>query len=512
MRSRPYDRNNSRQDTTTIQKTAHAIAGPNEDGEIGGMGPTPLEDSHQRDGDAVPSLFSFIVFRRESTGGFVFNPYLFNEIALDNIGMRIIEHCNGHFSLKEITGIVADEFSLSHDQTERYVYEVFNKFERYCAINWRQQKRKHSESIPDSGYSYPYPKSTDCQARNVGSLLAPLSVLWEITCECNLKCKHCLIEAGNREQNEMSLEEVKKTIKQLAAMKVFKITFGGGEPLTRPDFFDILDYASRFHFGIKLTTNGILVDDNLLKRLKDTNVFSVQVSVDGLKQTHNAFRGDKNAFERATTALKTFSDAGYWTLMSTAITRYNVNELEALVDLAVQCGATSFKPSPFVPIGRGKENVEELAITPSEIKNLAKTMLRKKEEYKDVIDMQIDGLFPWLFEPCSAGISNTIEGQSRVGCSAGVSDVVITPLGDILPCPFLRNFVAGNLRENSLKDIWNNSDVFNVFRNLQSNQLGGECKNCEYVPHYCQGGCRAAAYAWSGDLFAPDPHCWKDLI
>jgi mycofactocin radical SAM maturase len=477
-----------------------------------GICPTPPEDRHQRGGDAVPSLFSFIVFRRESAGGFVFNPYLFNEIALDNMGMCILEHCNGYFSLKEITGIVAAGFSLSHNQAERYVYEAFNKFERYYAINWRQQKRKPPEPIPDSGHSWPYPKITDGQARNAGTLSAPLSVLWEVTRECNLKCKHCLIDAGKREQNEMSLEEVKKTIRQLAAMKVFKITFGGGEPLVRPDFFDILDYASRFHFGIKLTTNGILVDDNLLKRLKDTNVFSVQVSVDGLKQTHDAFRGDKNAFERATAALKAFSDAGYWTLMSTAITRYNVNELEALVDLAVQCGATSFKPSPFIPIGRGKENVEELAITLSEIKNLAKTMLRKKEEYKGIIDMQIDGLFPWLSGPCSAGISDTIEGPSRVGCSAGVSDVVITPSGDILPCPFLRNFAAGNIRKNSLKDIWNNSEIFNVFRNLQSNQLEGKCGDCEYVPHYCQGGCRAAAYIWSGNLFAPDPHCWKDLI
>ena len=474
------------------------------------MDPTPPDDSHQRDGDAVPSLFSFIVFRRESVGGFVFNPYLFNEIALNNIGMCILEHCNGHFSLKEITGIVADEFSLSHDQAEQGVYETLRILEGYYAINWKQQKRESVGMITDSTRFHP--KTSDCQARNFGILSAPLSILWEITHECNLRCKHCLSEAGKQEQNEMSLEEVKKTIEQLAEMKVFNITFGGGEPLVRADFLDILDYASGFNFGIKLTTNGILVNNSLLKRLKDTNVFSVQVSVDGLKQTHDAFRGDKNAFERATAALKAFSDAGYWTLMSTAITRYNVNELEALVDLAVQCGASSFKPSPFIPIGRGKENVEELAITPLEIKNLAKTMLQKKEEYKDIIDMQIDGLFPWLFESRSESGSNTTEYPSQVGCSAGVSDVVITPIGDVLPCSFLRDFVAGNLRENSLKDIWKNSEIFNVFRNLKSSQLEGECRNCEYVPHYCQGGCRAAAFAWTGNLFAHDPHCWKGFV
>ena len=468
--------------------------------------------THQMDRDAIPSLFSFIVFRRESVGGFLFNPYLFNEIALNDIEISVLEHCNGHFSLKEITKIISEEFSLSHDLAEQCVYEAFQIFDGYYAINWGQQKKQGEIArIVDSTHSRLHPKTGDCQVRNFGILSAPLSILWEITHECDLRCKHCLINAGKQEQDEMSLEEVKKTIEQLAEMKVFKITFGGGEPLVRADFLDILDYASRFNFVIKLTTNGTLVNNSLLKRLKDTNVFSVQVSLDGLEQTHNAFRGREKSFEKAVAALKAFSDAGYWTLMCTAITRYNVNELEALVDLAVRCGASSFKPSPFIPVGRGKENIEKLAITPLELKNLAKTMLQKKEAYKDIIDMQIDGLFPWLFESCGSR-SNTIKGSSQVGCSAGVSEVVITPTGDVLPCPFLRDFVAGSLRGTSLKDIWKNSEIFDVFRNLKSNQLEGDCRNCEYVPHYCQGGCRAAAYAWRGNLFAQDPHCWKGLV
>ena len=468
------------------------------------------DDNHHRDGDAIPTLFSFITFRRESVGGYLFNPYLLNETALNNIELFILQHCNGYFSHKEITKLVSEEFSLSHNLTEHYVYEAFNKFESYYAINWRQQKPP--ELITDSGHSRHYPKVADCQARNFDILSSPISVLWEITRECNLECKHCLIEAGKQEQYELDLKEVKKTIDQLAAMKVFKITFGGGEPLVRPDFFDILEYVSRFNFGIKLTTNGLLVDNDLLERLKKTKVFSVQISVDGLERTHNTFRGRENTFEKAIAALKAFSDAGYWTLMSTAITRYNLNELEALLDLAVSCGATSFKPSPFIPVGRGEENIDDLAITPLEIKNLAKLMLKKKEEYKDIIDLQIDGLFPWLFESCSDGRQEPINGPSQVGCSAGVSEVVITPTGDVLPCPFLRDFIAGSLRETSLKDIWMNSDFFNVFRNLKSNQLEGECRTCECVPHRCQGGCRAAAFAASKTLFAQDPYCWKGSL
>lgn len=470
---------------------------------------TPPDDNHRMEGEAIPSLFSFITFRREGVGGFVFNPYLFNELALNNVEIRILEHCNGHFSHGEITEIISEEFSLSYRRAEQDVYETLHTLEGYYAINWQQQKRESAGMVTDSTQLKLRPLITDCQTRNNGVFSAPLSVLWEITHGCNLRCKHCLSDAGKEEQNEMSLDKVKKTIDQLAEMNVFKITFGGGEPLVRPDFLDILDYASECNRGIKLTTNGTLVDAGILKRLKDTNVTSVQVSVDGLKQTHNAFRGGQKSFEKAIAALKTFSNAGYWTLMSTAITRYNLNELEALADLAVQCGASSFKPSPFIPVGRGRENDEDLAVTLLELKNLAKTMLRKKEECKDVIDMQIDGLFPWLLEPCSERSLNIAKYPSRVGCSAGVSDVVITPSGNILPCTFLRDFVAGNLRENSLKDIWKNSQIFNVFRDLKSNQLEGECRTCEYVPDYCQGGCRAAAFACTGSLFAQDPHCWK---
>ena len=426
--------------------------------------------------------------------------------------MRILDLCNGHFSIKEIIEIISEEFSFTYNLAEQYVYQSFKIFNNYYAINWNQQKKDFANPIIYSTHFLSNPKTTECQAQNLDILSAPLSILWEITHKCNSRCKHCLVNAGKPEQNELTLEEVKNIIMQLIEMRVFKITFGGGEPLVRVDFLDILNYASRFNFGIKLTTNGSLVNNNLVNRLKDTKVFSVQVSIDGLEKTHNTFRRHKKSFKKAIAALKAFSDAGYWTIMSTAITRYNVNDLEALLELAVNCGVSSFKASPFIPVGRGKKNIEELAITPLELKNLAQIMVQKKKKYKDIIDMQIDGLFPWLFESCSERRSNTNKDQLQVGCSAGVSQVVITPTGDVLPCPFFRDFIAGNIRKHSLKYIWENSEIFNIFRNLKNSHLEAECKNCNYLPYYCQGGCRAAAFAWTGNPYSHDPHCWKVLL
>ncbi|MHC1576830.1 MAG: radical SAM protein, partial [Methanosarcinaceae archaeon] len=250
--------------------------------------------------DSIPSLFSFITFRKESVGGFLFNPYLFNEIPLSNIEIRILEHCNGNFSLRDITGRIRDELSLSHDQAYQCIHEAMNVFEGYCAINWLHQRQDFAD--PGGGTAGSMHPSAGCQARDNSILSAPLSVLWEITNECNLRCKHCLIDAGVQDKEEMSLEEVKSTIVQLAELNVLKITFGGGEPLVRKDLMDILDYATGFDLGIKLSTNGMLVNDQLIDRLGDTNVCSVQVSVDGLESTHNAFRGSERSFKKATSA------------------------------------------------------------------------------------------------------------------------------------------------------------------------------------------------------------------
>ncbi|MBW6518691.1 MAG: radical SAM protein [ANME-2 cluster archaeon] len=477
------------------------------------MGSTFPVNYDDKDGEAIPVLYSFIVFRKERVGGFLFNPYLFKEIPINNIELRILEHCNGYFSINEIKDIILQEFSLPNNLAQQYVIEACTIFERSRAIHLKTEKGSIKEFPVSSNYSLSSSNSSailnHIPEKNI--LSAPLSVLWELTNECNLSCKHCLVNAGKQEQNEMSLEEVKKIIDELAELKVFNITFGGGEPLIRDDFLDIVDYASRYNFGIKVSTNGILVDDTLLDRLKETNVFSVQVSVDGLEQTHNAFRGSNNSFVKAVSALKSFSAAGYWTIMSTAITKYNINEIEQLIGLALECGASSFKASPFVPVGKGKQNNKDLAITPLEIKDIANRIMQIKNNYDKNIDLQIDGIFPWLNEPCFGYRRNTISSASQVGCSAGTSHLVITPTGDVLPCPFFIDLIAGNIRKTRLQDIWYHSDILDIFRNLDNNRLEGKCSNCEYIPHYCQGGCRAAAYALSGNLLAQDPHCWKGL-
>lgn len=470
-------------------------------------------DYTQMEGSIFPKLFSFIVIRREFFGGFLFNPFLFNEVSLNEMEFRILEYCNGVFSLKEISEKISEEFTLSQKTARSRMYSAFKTFDNYYAINWIQQKRASVNSLTNPVSFSSIAETTRSKEFTSKQLSAPLSVLWEITHGCNLKCKHCLSDAGMPRHDELSLEEIKQIINQLAEMKVFKIIFGGGEPFVRPDIFEILDYASKFNFGIKLTTNGTLVNNDLITRLKNTKLFTVQVSVDGLEQSHNAFRGNPESFNAAITALKTFSKVGYYTIMSTTVTRRNIYEIIELLELAVKWGVACFKASPFIPIGRGEKNVEELAIPLLDIKDLSKSLVRKRKELQKKIDIQIDGLFPWLvhLEPTEK-LKNLPENVHQVGCSAGISRAVITPIGEVLACVFLRDSTAGDLRKSSLKELWMNSKIFDFFRNLKNHNLKGQCKDCEYIPRPCLGGCRASALAWTGNLLGHDPYCWKALL
>jgi radical SAM protein with 4Fe4S-binding SPASM domain len=321
-----------------------------------------------------------------------------------------------------------------------------------------------------------------------------------------------LVEAGESSLDELSLEEIRNVIDQLAKMKVFNITFSGGEPLMRRDFFEILRYASRSNIGIKFSTNGFLINKQIMKKLDSINVFAVQISIDGIEKTHDDFRGRRGSFTKAVEALRRFSSEGYWTIVSVMMTKYNVNELQSILELAISLGATTFKLSSFIPIGRGKKNIDELLLSPLETKVIAKEMTELKKKFENKIQFEIDGTFPWLLEnfPTSSGIIN--GSNLRVGCSAGRSQIVISPDGKVYPCPFLRDFVAGDLRRKRLEEIWRDSKIFNIFRNITKEKLGGKCGSCAYVPAYCQGGCRAAAYAHSKDIYGEDPLCWYKIV
>jgi radical SAM protein with 4Fe4S-binding SPASM domain len=450
---------------------------------------------------SYPALYSFITYRKERAGGFLFNPYLLTEKWIDEIGIRMVSLCDGVHSIPDIVRTISDEFSCSRSETEEAIERYFNEFATYFALKWKNEPHH-------AGYVQ---KDSPEQLHATTYYSAPLSVIWDITYRCNLQCEHCLIEPSPGE-DEMTLEEIESVLENLKRMKIFSITFSGGEPLVRNDIFDILSMASGMNFGTRLNTNGFLVNDRILTKLGEIGVHCIQVSLDGTKDTHDSIRGRTGSYTRAVETLRKASSAGFYTIMSTTITRRNLAEIEQLMMLADSLHVSTFKLNGFMPAGRGREHKEDLIVPKAEITALVPALLEKKQELDQALDVQLDALYPWLVEPpmTSSHVVRGVKRSPQLRCSAGQSSLVITPGGTVLACPYLTSFPLGNIRESPLEKIWHGKEEILVrFRNLHQEDLAGKCRDCGYVPEKCPGGCRALSYNLNGEFFGEDPYCWK---
>jgi MoaA/NifB/PqqE/SkfB family radical SAM enzyme len=182
-------------------------------------------------------------------------------------------------------------------------------------------------------------------------------------------------------------------------------------------------------------------------------------------QKRRTLRNHKKAYQNAVRAIKLFTESNYYTVVAPVVTRMNINEIDYVLETAIQLGASAFKPSIFMPSGRGMNHIQDLYLPKGDIKGLMAKLATKKEEYKADIDIQIDAMYPETESNCgkNEGLDNANE---AVGCSAGNTQVVFTATGTVVACPFLYDFVAGDLRRESLRSIWHNSSVLMKFRNL----------------------------------------------
>lgn len=450
-----------------------------------------------------PSIFSFINFRKEKNGGFIFNPYLYTEKWMDDLDFQIIEKIDGVHSVKDIIYLISKKYKINQRDADNRVISALQELNSYYAITFSNEQRQKKPSM-DSNVKKDVVQELDYYS-------APLSVLWNLTYKCNMKCKHCL-NGDPVSFTELDLNDINEIFTQLKQMKIFSINFSGGEPLLRDDIFDVLKSASELHFGVRLSTNGLLLDQDNLKTLRDLEVYCLQISLDGLGDTHDEFRGINGAYEKTVESLRMASEMGFYTTMSTMIIRDNAHEIGALLDLAVSLGVSSFKLNSFVPMGRGSSSQNDLVMSKQGLRDLAAELIMKKQQYADKISIQMDALFPWLLnsQDRSDTMVKGLAPDKKLKCSAGYTTLVISPDGAVYPCPYLTEFPIGNMLDDSLYDIWhNNEGILGKFRNIEQRFLKGKCSTCRFVPQFCDGGCRAASYIVNGDFFGESPFCWK---
>ena len=324
-------------------------------------------------------------------------------------------------------------------------------------------------------------------------LAAPICLTWELTYACNLSCVHCLSSSGRRDPQELTTAECRAVIDELQRMQVFYVNIGGGEPTVRPDFWELVDYATGHDVGVKFSTNGVKITSDVARRLAGRDYVDVQISLDGATpEVNDAVRG-RGSYELALRAMRNLAAAGFAGFkISVVMTRHNVGQLEKFKAIADRFGA-QLRITRLRPSGRGADVWDELHLRPGQ----------QRELYDWLVAHGADVLTGDSFFHLS-GYGGALPGLNL--CGAGRVVCLIDPVGDVYACPFAihENFLAGNVRRpGGFEMVWRESPLF---ADLRQPQTGGACRSCGSFDS-CRGGCMAAKFFTGLPLDGPDPEC-----
>ena len=321
-------------------------------------------------------------------------------------------------------------------------------------------------------------------------------VSWMTTNKCNLKCKHCYQDADEEQEKELTSIEAKKMINEIAAAGFKIMIFSGGEPLLRPDIFELVSHASSQGLRPVFGTNGTLITKDVAHQLKKCGAAAMGISLDSLDaRRHDEFRGLEDAHARTMAGIENCKSVGLPFQLHTTVVDWNRPEICDITDFAQDIGAVAHYIFFLIPVGRGKY-IEETSLAVAENEVLLRAIMKKQAEVS--IDVKP------TCAPQFTRVAKQLEIETRFsrGCLAGLSYCVIGSEGIVRPCAYMLE-EAGDVRTQAFDEIWQTSPVF---RELRTEAYSGACGVCDYKK-MC-GGCRArAAYYHEGDILACDEYC-----
>jgi heme b synthase len=337
----------------------------------------------------------------------------------------------------------------------------------------------------------------------------PRIIAWEITRSCNLSCVHCRAasEFGTY-PGELSLDQIKNTIDDITAITNPILILTGGEPLLRPDLWDIIDYAQEKGAMPVVGTNATLITDEIAQKLKEHKIPRISVSIDFPNaQEHDEFRGIKGCFEDTIRGIKTVKAHGVGVQINTTVTKLNHKKLVEMHDLAESLGVDAFHIFMLVPTGRG-DNLRDLELTPQEYEDALTWAYDRQQtsslHFKPTDSPQYYRIIRQKAKEEGREVTPETYGLDAMtrGCLGGITFCFISHVGDLQPCGYF-DMQLGNVKEQPFGEIWTNSPVFNDLRDYS--KLKGKCGACEYKA-VC-GGCRARALENTGDYLDEEPYC-----
>lgn len=444
-------------------------------------------------------LFTPDYIKKQKKGiSLLIDPKSPNWVSMNHTGAQILKLCNSKNTLSDIQHTIIKKYDLHN---KKKVKQEVSEFLTAAGLLEFVSTKKFE--IPD------YPGRS--------KVIAPkkLDELWiYFTMACNLRCKHCLVDAGKALKNELTVDEFKKVVDESIKLGVHRFYITGGEPFIKEGIFDLIKYITKTKKReLIVLTNATLFDDKKIAKLKKLvgPKLLVQVSLEGPNaKIHDKLRG-KGSFDATVDGINRLMSIGIIPIVSTAISKLNEKEIAKTSQFLSKLGIQEHNVLWMHAKGRGVDHMNELFVSSD---NIAKAMKTLKKEYKekDVIFDNVESLKVRV---------RTKRGRKTDLCNNCFEKVCVNSDGNVYPCASLngdKNFNAGSIRKRSLKDIWLDSKVMQKGRDLSVKDKP-ECNEC-YLEYFCGGGCTSHSYYASqvdtgkGSITAQDPYCstYKSLF
>jgi len=331
---------------------------------------------------------------------------------------------------------------------------------------------------------------------------SPVLASFGITRECDLKCLHCYSNSGDKDPCELTTEEAKKVINDIADLGTKIIIFDGGEPTLRKDLLELIRYSNDRGLRTVIGSHGMGLTKEFVRDLKHAGCKGVAISLDGaVAKTHDEWRGLDGAWKRTVAGAKNCAEEGLAFQIAPLLHSRNWNELPDIISHAKRLDAEAIEIFDFVPTGRGKEHYE-YELNAEQRKQVIEDIIRLQRE-DDLVYRVIALPQYWVMVEKQVPEDEILFKFVRSCCAAGTRYITILPNGDVIPCMVLQ-VKLGNVRDESIKTIWHESPVLRTLRDRDL--LKGKCGICKYKKT-CAGA-RCKAYEKTGDIMAEDPTCW----
>lgn len=338
---------------------------------------------------------------------------------------------------------------------------------------------------------------------------APGKVTLNITNRCNLDCLYCAVSSTKNAPGDLSLEEWKEVVDELAGIKVFHLLISGGEPFMRPDFSELLKHIFKYHFRISINTNGTLFNDEVLSLVSESRrMDNVQVSLDGPDaETHDFIRG-KGTFEKVIDGIRVLRRWNIPFSFFVVVCRNNKDRLGEIVRISRKLRAAQITFCSLLPQGSALSHLNDLFLSFEEQKKVEVELRYLKKRYPHLVGGSLIQTIEWMDRISKVDLTGEkpVRANKVTSCGGSVAECSIRPEGWVIPCDRLWDFRVGNVKEESFQSIWLDSKGFRQFRERYSRTMDSfkECRNCSYIG-LCRGGCPAIPYYLGRGIGGWDP-------